>query len=551
MRIGTFFLWVISLVAANDLAAQAPPSQPAGAAAPARFFFRESSFEIPFAAQTGVAEVRLYVSADRGASWQLHSRQTPTAGKFIFQTVRDGEYLFASQSVPDAKLPVLTQPERVEQVIVIDTTKPRLEFRSEVTADGTITTAFQVTDANLVPQSLRFEYSDLDGTSFERISAQPEIQKNAGGEFTGTITWRPTTNARAITVRVSVADSAKNQVLVNRRIFLPRSSLQRLPTSVAGAPPSIPSDPFNQYQATSSTEFKPVSNSTSPAPTPQANVTSTPPPSQAGVPASTGSFPTEEQQTASGTSWAQEGQYPPVANEYRPTIPEPAQPQQQAFNPGFVPVGEQLNMTKSVRFSLDYDLETVGPAGVASVELWTTVDGGKSWQNWGRDPDNESPFYVEVDKEGIYGFRMVIHGNNLLASTPPKSGDLADIWIGVDTTKPKARITNAQYGDGPHTGSLVIGWEAFDASLGELPINLKYSASPDGPWNTIANGLANTGEFVWKADPNLPAEIYLRLEVTDRAGNLTIYQPAEPISVQGLTPKGRIRGFRAVTETAP
>ena len=323
--------------------------------------------------------------------------------------------------MPDANLPVLTRPERIEQVIVIDTTKPRLDFRSEVTADGTVTTAFQVTDANLVPQSLRFEYSDLGGETFEAIAAQPAMKKNEGGELIGTITWRPSTQARAITVRVSVSDSAQNQVIVNRRIFLPRSSLQRLPASVAGAPPSIPSDPFNQYQATPSAEFKPVSNATTAAPSataaaPSATASSSEPPSQEGAGESVDDLASQEQQSVSGNSWTDQGQYAPVANEYRPPIPETtaARPQQQGFNPGVVPAGEEVNMTKSVRFSLDYDLDTVGPAGVESVELWTTVDGGKSWQSWGRDPDNESPFYVEVDKEGVYGFRMVIHGNNLL-----------------------------------------------------------------------------------------------------------------------------------------
>ncbi|MAR13410.1 MAG: hypothetical protein CL681_25990 [Blastopirellula sp.] len=567
MRIGAFLTLVMMLVAASDLAAQAQPPQ--AAPTPTRFFFRESSFEIPFAAQAGVAEVRLYVSADRGNSWQLHSRQAPTAGKFIFQTVRDGEYLFASQSVPDASLPVLVKPERVEQVIVIDTTKPRLDFRSEVTPDGTVTTTFQAIDANLIPQSLRFEHTDASGETFAAIDAQPVIKEQEGGGLLGTITWRPTTSARAINVRISAADAAKNQIVVNRRIFLPRSSLQRLPASVASAPPSIPTDPFNQYQATPSAEFKPVSNGTT-APNANAgteniptenspNVSQLPavgegtPAVNEGTPGVTENLASRDQQAASGNSWTAPQQYAPVANEYRPTIPEASSPgsQPQGFNPGMLPAGEEINMTKSVRFSLDYDLDTVGPAGVASVELWTTTDGGKSWQNWGRDPDNQSPFYVEVDKEGVYGFRMVIHGNNLLASAPPKSGDLADIWIGVDTTTPQARITSAQYGEGQQTGSLVIRWEAFDAALGELPIKLKYSASPDGPWNTIAAALANTGEFVWKADPNLPAEIFLRLEALDRAGNVAIYQPAEPISVRGLTPQGRIRGFRAVDDPAP
>ena len=52
------------------------------------------------------------------------------------------------------------------------------------------------------------------------------------------------------------------------------------------------------------------------------------------------------------------------------------------------------------------------------------------------------------------------------------------------------------------------------------------------------------------ADPRLPEEIYLRIEVRDGAGNTGTDQLSEPINVQGLTPRGRIRGFRpAVPKT--
>ena len=60
---------------------------------------------------------------------------------------------------------------------------------------------------------------------------------------------------------------------------------------------------------------------------------------------------------------------------------------------------------------------------------------------------------VSVDGEGIFGFRIVVHSGSGLGGRPPADGDLPDIWIGVDLTKPTGRITGADSGGrGRRTG---------------------------------------------------------------------------------------------------
>jgi hypothetical protein len=76
---------------------------------------------------------------------------------------------------------------------------------------------------------------------------------------------------------------------------------------------------------------------------------------------------------------------------------------------------------------------------------------------------------------------------------------------------------------------------------------LSFSGSPDGPWTTIAAGLQNTGEYVWRADPNLPRQLYLRIDGTDEAGNVGSYILDQPIDTQGLAPRARIRGFQPLS----
>ena len=214
-----------------------------------------------------------------------------------------------------------------------------------------------------------------------------------------------------------------------------------------------------------------------------------------------------------------------------------------------IPAGTRPRLTNTKRFTLDYDVESVGPEGIAEVELWGTTDGGQTWLKWGVDPDRTSPMDVEVASEATYGFRIVILGKNGLEGNKPASGDDADIWVSIDTTQPAARITAAGYGTGENAGRLDIRWEASDANLSPRPITLLYSDQRDGKYSIVAAGLENSGQYVWQFDPRSPRNIYLRLEVRDEAGNVSTDQLTDAISIEGLIPKGRIRSLTPAPET--
>jgi hypothetical protein len=205
-------------------------------------------------------------------------------------------------------------------------------------------------------------------------------------------------------------------------------------------------------------------------------------------------------------------------------------------------------MTNIQQFNLDYAVDAVGPEGVEKVELWVTRNAGRDWDLWGVDEDRQSPLLVEAEAEGIYGFRVVIVGRNGLASQTPRAGDLADLWVGVDTTKPVAEITSAAYGSDQYAGHLDIRWTATDASLGNRPVSLLFSDSRSGPWTTLAAGLPNTGQYHWRVDWRVPEKFFLRLEVRDEAGNLCTHQLDRSISSAGLVPRGRIRGIAPLSQ---
>jgi hypothetical protein len=203
-------------------------------------------------------------------------------------------------------------------------------------------------------------------------------------------------------------------------------------------------------------------------------------------------------------------------------------------------------MTKSKRFNLDYSIDAVAPSGVEKVELWGTRNGGRDWELWDVDHDRESPFLVDVDDPGVYGFRIVIVGSNGLTSQMPRPGDAADLWVGVDLAEPRVQITAAKYGTGERAGHLDIQWNATDEHFGARPITLLISEIPQGGWTPIASGLPNTGQYHWRVDSRIPDRFYLRIEARDEAGNLGADQVKEPILSAGLTPKGRIRNILPV-----
>jgi hypothetical protein len=201
-------------------------------------------------------------------------------------------------------------------------------------------------------------------------------------------------------------------------------------------------------------------------------------------------------------------------------------------------------MVNARAFELEYEIDSIGTSGVSKIELWGTRDGGQTWSVFGIDSDNRSPVVVNLDAEGIYGFRVVAQSGSGLSGRTPAAGDLPDIWIGIDLTKPVVKLARAEMA--PDAGELVIDWEATDDVLDTRPISLSFSTAAQGPWTPIAAGLENTGSYRWRLDSRVPDRIYLRLDARDEAGNVGSFETAEPVALDRQRPEGRIRGIRAV-----
>jgi hypothetical protein len=512
--------------AAGDVASQLP-----------LFATRQNVFAIPFTVDrriTQPVEVHLYVSTDQGATWQLSSRQPPGTRQFTFRARNDGEYWFASRTLDGNQRASSQGPLQPELRVVVDTVPPQIEFAARSATSGEIVTTWQAVDQNLLATSLKVEYQDGAGQPWKLVAVQPLTEDVLRTNYQGRMNWLPETRSPAINIRAEVRDRAGNLAVVNRRLLLP------VATAVDPGPGTNPAarlaDPFARTgQLSEGAVSWPSDNS------PPAAVAPNIAPPESGQPPSvtTSAAPTQSAQD----------QFASSVDALTPVVPTTSSngPVSGDAN-GMLPPGERPQITNATRFHLAYDVDAVGPSGVAEVQLWATANGGQTWRLWGTDDDMQSPFEVVVNQEGIFGFHVVVVSRNGLAGRRPRSGDLADIWIGVDTTSPEARLTAAVYGEGANAGKLFIRWEATDIHLDNRPITLKFAEHADGPWTVIASALPNSGEYAWPADSQLPASVYLRLEARDEAGNVAADQLKEPVQIDALAPKARIRGVQPLQE---
>ncbi len=708
-------------VLAASLCAHAPATShaadpPVTSRFPSRVL-RQTSFNIPFTVETATQplEVQLYVSRDRGASWDLYARLNPSARFFPFQAAADGEYWFASQTIDATHSPTELAGRRPELHVIVDTAQPVFDFRALVGAADQVQLIWRCTDPTIDAESLKIEYQAGREQPWHPVNVAPAVTRES---ISGRHSFAPQTAWSELQVRAEVSDLAGNKAVVTRRLSRSgaTSYAARRPSAVtrwpgAGLAPTAAGQPADTQQANRPVALPPTQGNPSP-PSPSAERPSMPngirgfqypvsfgrsapeyggaangyPAATRGVPADPyanarpssrtndgggadlhqeaasdgatygagptgadgrpiaayppgetptsaqlpvtgpgsqqalnnrgaydgasdagaandggpvtewkatetatgaaniyGGITTQSDDSSAGSNWAgrrgDEGAssqvdrlVAPQTNSPQTRLPQSAparagieaaaatdrpqtQPELDATRPSPLRSGSNqvrvrpaVRMTSALRFELDYEFDAAAANGVRSVELWGTRDEGETWSRWKVDEDRRSPMHVEMDGEGVYGFRIVIVGNNGLAGRAPRNGEDAELWVGVDTTSPEVRITTATYGQGEHAGKLEIRWEAVDAHFDERPISISYSDHVAGPWTTIAAEVANTGQYYWPIDPRVPEQLYLRLEARDQAGNHSEYRLPDPVNLAGFTPKARIRGIRPLRQ---
>lgn len=554
------------LLAQTDFADRSKTRSPV----PTRIW-RSRDFGIPFelaADSRDASQVHLYVSADGGRDWKLYQRQTPNAKGFQFQAPSDGEFWFAVRTVDRRGQLVAHTGFEPELKVIVDTLEPGLELQVNVDSTGQVLAQWQANDANLWAHSFRLHYQTDDGTWQQVQVATPE-ENDTRTRWDGHAEWWVRSRSGDVVVRAEIFDRAQNPALVRKRLALSsvaraRTPGNRLPVSEAshGLRDHHDGEGFNRIDGVADLAKRDGADRQGQTPgaveagSDKASSSRFPvqlPSWLSGVQHPTDTFgaaggkPSRPQPESETRSWNSAPFGPPSQREVSGPV---ANRNAQGFGNGTIEQEIRPRISASPNFELDYDLFDVGPQGARRVELWFTRDRGLTWELFGADPDKVSPFEVQLKQEGLYGFRLTVHGFDAEPPRPPRQGDPADIWVGVDWTKPVGEITRAQYLHEGQDGVVLIEWTAEDALLAQEPITLSYAESPDGPWTVFASNLRNSGSYRWQVSRQLPRRLYLQMEVRDQVGNVTtsVYDP-DAFARDG-SPKGKIRDVRPLRRTA-
>jgi hypothetical protein len=557
-------------------------------------------------------EVQLYVSEDRGASWRLHGRVQPDQKEFVFRAHHDGEYWFLVRTKDQSGQTWPDKVAKPEMQVVVDTSLPTLQLNAVRGPAGEIVVRWQCSDPNLQPQNLKIDFQTTGAADlWQSLALDPARVQTAPDQCTGeTIVW-PKQSGEALTIRAEILDRAGNRAVAQTQVAAATQAAigafgQTATAALPTTPPSFasPSAPLAANSAAASGNAsaaasnvapwnaassatvanslpaatrwpasQPSQGPLTPSTTTPAVASTTPyvverlpneSASQAAIakpPAYTpptrgllSSTARSAQAPASAESDAGGSTIQPPLTDVRRDTPNPspagAAVATDAALDASALAGQQPRMVNSRTFQIDYDVGAVGAAAVRKVELWGTRDGGLHWTSYGADPDNVTPLAATVEGEGTYGFRILVQNAGGMIEFPPKSGDRPEIWVGVDLTRPTCRLTAIEQGQAEQAGKIELRWEAWDRAPAERPITLSYSDQPAGPWNIIATAVENNGHYTWQLDNRVAERIYVRLEMRDQAGNVEITQTTQPVMLDHLRPKGRIREVRPTLETS-
>jgi hypothetical protein len=551
LRLGTLAAWAALTLAFLPASARGEP-EPDNVL---RIYHKARNFRVPFtlspASKDRIKELHLLVSEDLGYHWRAVSKTFPDHPTFTFRSAHDGEYWFAVQTrTIDGKVaPSLDSTIQPNLKVVVDSFPPTVLLEPDGRRGSIASVRWEVKDENLNLKSFVLEYQVEGATAWRKVPIDRL-------KLMGAQRWDAGT-AEALKVRASVADRAGN--VTEAFIDLPegtgsRPDLVSMSQDIDDSPAISKISNGGDSDIAAGPGFTPVGQG---PPSSRGSSGSAPPRQNRGTRARSGEQVARGTKTASSNWDRDPGAGPPNRSDGAPATQSedlfasataPAERATTTGQPGARNPGETL-LVASPKFKLKYDVEDAGPSGPATVELWMTSDGGRTWIRRGADADRVSPIEVDLGGEGTFGLSLVARSASGLGDQPPAPGDAPQSWVEVDSTAPVVQITQpAQIGTGLNAGKVAISWKATDLHLPRDSVTLSWRPDqPGAPWQSIADGLANAGEFVWKVPASISERFHLKVEATDSVGHKASAETTEsgPISVDRSRPKSRIIGLDA------
>lgn len=511
-------------------------------AGPSRTYLNKNLFTMPVSidprARGSLREVQLYVKDHPAKAWMLKDTKPPTVTSFSFQPPQDGEYWFTVVTVDQQGVstpPDVNAPGVQVIVVVIDTQMPVVDLLPQPPLSTGQVVVCQVRDLNPDPNKTRFEYQTAD--------QQWRMAEVVGDNMEAYLV--PAQAKTTGKVRVTVVDRAGNPATreLNLNSTTPPLPLVQESPVVPPPPEFVAVPPANKVpEVIKVPEVVKVPELPTPVQTVE-HKEKTGTCKEAGTckdagnsgTYNVGSSPSLTNKEASPIQQLVHKQEVPATKSsgpVMPVLPPDTLPKKSSVKTppvsvatpaaGMPPVYHLVNQT---HVALEYQIEEVGPSGVGKVEIYVTSDRGKSWQRLGEDADRKSPAEIDLPGEGVYGVCLVASNGSGFGATPPKVGETPDWWIEVDLTQPVVELTSVQL----DAKNLIIQWNARDKNLGDAPVDLYFSVNKEGPWTTIARGVKNDGRHSWTVPQHVGQQAFIRLVVSDRAGNICQSETANPV----------------------
>jgi hypothetical protein len=483
----------------------------------------------------------LYVSSDLGKTWKKEATAKPSDDFFKYVAPSDGVFWFSVSFVNKSgqTVPAKESELQPQLKIVVDTKRPEVKLTPVERSGDQVTVQWDVKDDYLDLNTLTLQYRSKGDSAWKAVALTPV---NAGKKQFGTGSPTP------VEVRVSAKDKAGNtgedRVEVAASTATTVTANQVSPTQPVSAQltgqsnPPAPTVPMLGGGANPS--FPANNASTQSAPKVDGTL---PPPSLNNTPPAFGAAPTMSPPAGGTTN-------PPATSRNYDQGFKPAGSGQTIQQPG---TGYQSNnfqrgtagpvlWSNSLHLDLDFDVK-VGPSGVGILELYYTLDAGKTWQLLDKREDASKPFSVDVPAEGIYGFTMIVKNKAGLGRQAPAPGELPEVRVGVDITAPVCELVTPFETVPGSKDMLNIKWNAMDANLSSGPVKIEWSETPTGPWHEVVKNHPNNGRFPWRVPQNTPYKVFLKMEVIDMAGNVGQFITPDPVLVDLQVPEVKLRGL--------
>ena len=175
-------------------------------------------------------------------------------------------------------------------------------------------------------------------------------------------------------------------------------------------------------------------------------------------------------------------------------------------------------------------------------ELLYTVDNGKTWTEYRFYKDLDKPIDFTAEKEGRYGFYVVLFDREGRHYGMPDPGDAPQVSVLFDWTPPQVSLVSPTGGEIVGSAPFDIKWTAADDFLVEKPISIDYSLDAGKTWCSIAQRTDNTGSFAWSVPAGFDGRALVRVTASDEVGHAVSAVSASPVLIDTTAPKAALTG---------